>query len=331
MSKSFEQKTVPLASIQVPADMNVRHDLPAIKTLAKSIQDRGLLQPVAVTNGGDGYTLIAGYRRMKAIESLGWKEVPVIVQTYAKASGSLERLIDNILENSQREDVHPLDLAERAHQLVEGTYPVLDGEKATPQDRKHVAKLLGWGASHLNNLIRVFVQLDPDVARLARKEQVPVRKLLEWVALPFKTGDDPGKNDENRFKVQHAAFEAWKKAKEALESEGRTKAARGSKGKGDGEGEGGGSSADSSTMVNKARTAYLQNCIIILKEKAEAAQAEGDNEQALLFTGRAESLRFVTGDLSRLPGVTKADLAALERALAADEESDEEEEQTEEE
>ena len=53
-----------------------RQDLGDIATLAKSIQETGLLHPVVVTPAGE---LIAGRRRLEALKSLGWEDTPVNV------------------------------------------------------------------------------------------------------------------------------------------------------------------------------------------------------------------------------------------------------------
>jgi len=80
-----------------------------IEILAKSIEEHGLIQPPAVKQErGDFYRVIAGRRRVEAVKSLGWKTVAVTVYP----DGADEEAIA-LAENVNREDMHPLDEAER--------------------------------------------------------------------------------------------------------------------------------------------------------------------------------------------------------------------------
>lgn len=324
-----EQHTIPLNLIDAPDEMNVRTTDPKVKSLIESIRVRGLLQPIVVEkNGGERYTLVSGYRRLAAMKTLAWKESPATVRTYAKASTPVERMVDNILENLEREDVHPLDIAKRAYEMVRGEYAVKEGEKAEPVDKKEVCRLMGWGATHLNNLLRAWSNLDDDVAALCIKENVPLRTIIEWVALPYAKGETQEETDKNRFDVQHEAFGKWLDARNALSESGRQRQPRKSKGKGggDGEGEGSGGSSggtDRASMVNKTKTALLESYIMVLRTKLESTTDKGERAR---IEGRIEVLRHVTGDLKRMPGVTESDLKKLEAELNAPEEEESTEE-----
>lgn len=317
-------KFVKFSEILVPEDQNVRSDLPRIRDLAESISARGLLQPLVVTNGGKGkhpYTLVAGFRRAAALASLGWaaEEVPVIVREY-EAGDVVARFVDNIRENQDRADVSSLDLAERAHQLVTGTYPVNAGEVAVKVEKKVVAELCGWGMTHLNNLLRLHTSLDPDVQRQCRKHNAPIRLMLQWAVLEGK-GKDEDTRAEATATLQMEAFEEWLKAKEEIEKEGR-KYKKAKKVGASGSGDEGDSEAITFVKAKKKR-AYLEACIHILAGKVK----EESGDKALMMKGRVEALKFVLGESSRLPGVSERDFKLLE---AAAEEAEEEEESTEE-
>lgn len=315
-----EQNIIPVNLIDAPDEMNVRTTDPKVKSLVESIRVRGLLQPIVVEkNGGERYTLVSGFRRFAAIQNLNWKEVPATVRTYAKATTALERAVDNILENQEREDVHPLDIARRAMELVKGGYPAKEGEKADPADKKEVCRLTGWGMTHLNNMVRVAANLDGDVAKLCMKHQTPLRAILEWVALPFEKGATEKETEQNRFAVQHEAFSKWLDEQTKLAEEGRKRKPRSKKG-GDGEGSG---SRDTDSMVNKTRTTMLQNYILVLRQKLDETK---DVKECERIEGRIEALRHVTGDLKRMPGVTSSDLKQLQQDLNAPDEEEEAEE-----
>src|SRR6478672_1826980 len=48
--------------------------------LEASLKANGLLQPISVRKKGDGYELIAGERRLRAVTNLGWSEIPAVVR-----------------------------------------------------------------------------------------------------------------------------------------------------------------------------------------------------------------------------------------------------------
>ena len=62
-----------------PAQPRKDFDQAALESLAQSIKENGLLQPVTVRRENGGYTLIAGERRLRACKLAGLKEIPAIV------------------------------------------------------------------------------------------------------------------------------------------------------------------------------------------------------------------------------------------------------------
>ena len=79
----------------------------ALAELATSIREHGVLQPIVVFEDGDGYKLIAGERRWRASEMAGLKTIPALVRTM----DAQNRLELSIIENAQREDLNPIELA----------------------------------------------------------------------------------------------------------------------------------------------------------------------------------------------------------------------------
>ncbi|MDR4504751.1 MAG: ParB/RepB/Spo0J family partition protein [Candidatus Scalindua sp.] len=78
-----------------------------IETLASSIQEHGILQPIIVRPTEKGYTIIAGERRWRAAKRLGLSEVPVVI----KKTDNLKSLELALVENIQREDLNPMEKA----------------------------------------------------------------------------------------------------------------------------------------------------------------------------------------------------------------------------
>jgi ParB family transcriptional regulator, chromosome partitioning protein len=89
----------------------------ALDELAASIKEYGIIQPLLVSKNedDDGYTLIAGERRLQASQRAGLTEVPVVVR---QATDQL-RLELALIENVQRADLNPLEEANAYRQLSE--------------------------------------------------------------------------------------------------------------------------------------------------------------------------------------------------------------------
>jgi ParB family chromosome partitioning protein len=81
----------------------------ALADLVASIKQKGILQPILVssTEGGT-YEIIAGERRWRAAQRAGLKEVPVVI----KSGTEIERFEMTLIENLQREDLNPIELAQ---------------------------------------------------------------------------------------------------------------------------------------------------------------------------------------------------------------------------
>ncbi len=96
----------------------------ALRSLAESIRQYGLLQPLTVTRKevetssglGSRYELIAGERRLRASKLIGLKSVPVVIRGEESDKVKLELAI---IENLQREDLNAIDRAKALAQLIE--------------------------------------------------------------------------------------------------------------------------------------------------------------------------------------------------------------------
>lgn len=79
----------------------------ALNALASSIKEHGVLQPIVVTKEDGKYKIVAGERRWRSAKLAGLEKIPAIVRTL----DSQNRLELAIIENAQREDLNPLELA----------------------------------------------------------------------------------------------------------------------------------------------------------------------------------------------------------------------------
>ncbi len=114
----------------------------ALQTLAASIREHGVIQPILVTETLDGYQLVAGERRVRAARAAGLDRIPAVVRQLADR----EQLELALVENLQREDLDPLESARAYRQLIE--------EFGFSQE--HLAERVGRARSSVTNTLRLL-------------------------------------------------------------------------------------------------------------------------------------------------------------------------------
>lgn len=87
----------------------------ALKELADSIKVHGVIQPIIVNKTGDRYIIVAGERRFRASKLAGLKTIPAIVKNYTEQQ--IKEI--SLLENIQREDLNPIEVANAMKELLE--------------------------------------------------------------------------------------------------------------------------------------------------------------------------------------------------------------------
>jgi len=118
-------------------------DPTALEELVSSIKQAGLLQPVVVrrANGGavGSYELIAGERRLRACQQLGWERIPAV----QRDADDRTLLTLALIENLQRDDLSPVDEARGYDRLIaEFSLAQQDVADAVGRDRSTVANAL---------------------------------------------------------------------------------------------------------------------------------------------------------------------------------------------
>ncbi len=98
-----------------PRQPRVRMDDAALDTLAASIREHGVIQPVLVTETIDGYQLVAGERRVRAARMAGLERIPAVVRQLADR----DQLELALVENLQREDLDPIEAARAYRSLID--------------------------------------------------------------------------------------------------------------------------------------------------------------------------------------------------------------------
>jgi ParB family chromosome partitioning protein len=130
-------------------------DEQALRQLAVSIREQGILQPLVVTPERDGaYTLIAGERRLRAAQFAGLTEVPVVVR-HADPAEAYELAL---LENIQREDLNPIEESEAYRRLID--------EHGYTQEA--LARRVGKDRTTVSNALRLLKLRAPLRERLLR-------------------------------------------------------------------------------------------------------------------------------------------------------------------
>jgi len=116
-------------------------DPAALEELVSSIKQAGLLQPVVVrrAKGGGAYELIAGERRLRACQQLGWERIPAV----QREADDRTLLTLALIENLQRDDLSPVDEARGYDRLIaEFSLAQQDVADAVGRDRSTVANAL---------------------------------------------------------------------------------------------------------------------------------------------------------------------------------------------
>jgi ParB family transcriptional regulator, chromosome partitioning protein len=137
-------RDIPLAQIHPnPSQPRKRFDESALASLADSIRERGVLQPVIVRPAGDEYELVAGERRWRAADLAGEETIPALVDGALDEAGSLELAL---IENVVREDLSAIELAR--------TLAVLLGDLR--MTGAVVARRLGRSRADIVNTVRLL-------------------------------------------------------------------------------------------------------------------------------------------------------------------------------
>lgn len=163
-----------IKDISANPDQPRRHfDDQALAELSESIKQYGVLQPLLITEIGQGrYQIIAGERRWRASKMAGLDKVPVVIRT----AEELEQIEMSIVENIQRVDLAPLEQAVSIQRLHELFHISIDD----------ISKRLGKAPSTIVNIIRLL-QLPPaaqDALQKGRISEGHARSILALKDLP---------------------------------------------------------------------------------------------------------------------------------------------------
>jgi ParB family transcriptional regulator, chromosome partitioning protein len=140
-----------------PYQPRTQVDEATLAELTASIQASGLLQPVVVRPRNGKYELIAGERRWRAVQRLGWTKIPAVIKDVDDPT----LLTLALIENLQRDGLTAIDEAAGYHRLGE--------EFKLPQTE--IARLVGRNRSTVANLLRLL-KLPDEVKQLVQQRKL---------------------------------------------------------------------------------------------------------------------------------------------------------------
>ena len=135
-------------------------DEKALKELAISIKEHGVIQPIVVRPVGDRYEIIAGERRYKATTLAGLQTIPAIVTDLNDKDSAEVALIENV----QRQDLTPIEEAISYKKILDMGYLTQD----------NLAEKLGKNQSTVANKLRLL-NLDEEVQEALLNEKISER------------------------------------------------------------------------------------------------------------------------------------------------------------
>jgi len=113
-----------------------------LNDLINSIKEKGVVQPVLVRKSHDGYELIAGERRLRAVKAVGIENIPAIVRDVS----DIDMLEISLIENIQREELNAIEEANAFQRFI--------SDFKFTQDK--IAQVLGKDRSTIANTLRLL-------------------------------------------------------------------------------------------------------------------------------------------------------------------------------
>lgn len=183
---------------EITVDGRHRKDAGDIDALAASIADIGLLHPVVIRDDGQ---LVAGYRRLLAVEQLGWTNVPVtVVKSLGDAAALLRAERD---ENTCRKDFSPSEAVALGRALEEIERPAAKERQRTLNNHETASAKLAEAKANTRDIVGAAVGMSGETYRKAKAVVEAAEANPEKFAAVQARMDETGKVD--------AAFKAVKK------------------------------------------------------------------------------------------------------------------------
>ncbi len=153
-----EKNEIKISDI-VPCSFQPRteFDRDALESLAQSIKEKGVLQPLLVRKKNDKYEIIAGERRWRAAQLAGLEKVPAIVKDLSDS----ETLEIALIENLQRENLSAIEEAEGLNRLM----------NEYEYTQEVIGKVIGKSRSYIANTLRLL-GLPEEIKQLVKENKL---------------------------------------------------------------------------------------------------------------------------------------------------------------
>lgn len=152
-----------------PVQPRHHFDEGALEQLAQSIAVHGVITPITVRRHFDGYELISGERRLRASKMVGLTSIPAYVMVVGSDAQMLEIAL---VENLQREDLNPLEVAQGYQRLID----------ECNFKQEEVAVRVGKDRSTVANYMRLL-KLPPDAQSALRNQRIMMGHARALLAL----------------------------------------------------------------------------------------------------------------------------------------------------
>ena len=155
-----------------PSQPRLDFDRKRLDQLKQSIMENGVIQPITVRESNDGYELIAGERRLRAVQELGIIQIPAYVMSVNSEDQMLELAL---VENIQRENLNPIETAK--------AYSKLQTEYGLTQE--NIAKKVGKDRATITNFIRLL-KLPDMIQKSLQNEEISMGHARGLMGLPSR-------------------------------------------------------------------------------------------------------------------------------------------------
>lgn len=172
ISDSSGYTTISVSDIEPnPYQPRERFSNEGIKELSDSIASKGLIQPIVVRKHNGKFQVVVGERRLRAVKILGWKYVDVVVVDVEDK----DLLQMALIENLQREDINPVEMARAYRRLSE--------EFGMKQEE--IAEVVGKNRATVANVMRIL-KLPDEVQELIEEGRIGLSQAKELLTIDDK-------------------------------------------------------------------------------------------------------------------------------------------------
>jgi ParB family transcriptional regulator, chromosome partitioning protein len=162
---------IDIAKVQPnPFQPRTDFDQSSLEELTRSIQEKGVIQPITVRRYENAYQLISGERRLRAAQGARLRQIPAYIISVETDEDMLELAL---IENIQREYLNPMEIANAYQRLM-------DECRLSQED---IAKRVGKDRSTITNFIRLL-KLPTKIQEGLRKEKISMGHARALITLP---------------------------------------------------------------------------------------------------------------------------------------------------